>query len=63
MSAGIYDVLLYAEHGLYAPALEPKHQIHDRMCVMNKGTLPASATIPTTKQIPSETNTAVQELL
>ena len=38
MSAGKYDVLLYAEHGLYPPALEPQHQMHDRMCVMNKGT-------------------------
>ena len=38
MSACKYDVLLYAEHGLYTPALEPKHQMHDRMCVMNKGT-------------------------
>ena len=37
MSAGMYDVLLYAEHGLYVPALEPKHRMHDRMCVMNKG--------------------------
>ena len=31
MSAGKYDILLYAEHGLYPPALEPKHQMHDRM--------------------------------
>ena len=38
MSAGKYDVSLYGEHGLHAPALEPKHQIHDRMCMMNKGT-------------------------
>ena len=38
ISAGKYDILLYAEHGLYAPALEPKHQMHDHMCVMNKGT-------------------------
>ena len=38
MSAWKYDILLYAEHGLYTPALEPKHQMHDRMCVMNKGT-------------------------
>ena len=38
MSAGKYNVLLYAEHGLYEPALEPQHQMHDRMCVMNKGT-------------------------
>ena len=37
MSAGKYDVLLYAEHGLYVPALEPKHPMHNRMCVMNKG--------------------------
>ena len=37
MSAGKYDVLLYGEHGFYAPALEPKHQIHNRMCMMNKG--------------------------
>ena len=38
MSAGKYDVLLYGQHGLYAPALKPKHQMHDRMCMMNKGT-------------------------
>ena len=38
MSAGMYDILLYAEHGLYPPALEPQHQMHDRMCMMNKGT-------------------------
>ena len=38
MSAGKYDVLLFAEHGLYKPALEPQHQMYDRMCVMNKGT-------------------------
>ena len=38
MSAGKYDVLLYGEHGLYAPALEPKHQMHNRMCMINKGT-------------------------
>ena len=38
MSAGKYNVLLYAEHGLYAPALLPKHQMHNRMCMMNKGT-------------------------
>ena len=29
---------MYAKHGLYAPALEPKHQMHDCMCVINKGT-------------------------
>ena len=39
MSAGKYDVLLFAEHDMYAPALEPKHQMHDRMCVMKKGTM------------------------
>mgnify|MGYP005709827173 CR=1 FL=1 len=38
MSAGKYDVLLFAEHALYPPALEPQHQMHDRMCMMNKGT-------------------------
>ena len=38
MSAGKYDVLLYAEHGLYPPVFEPQHQVHDRTCVMNKGT-------------------------
>ena len=37
MVAGKYDVLLFAEHDLYGPALEPKHQMHDRMCTMNKG--------------------------
>ena len=37
--AGKYDVLLFAEHDLYGPALEPKYQIHDRMIVMNKGTM------------------------
>ena len=39
MSGGKYNVLLFTEHRLYSPALEPKHQMHDRMCVMNKGTL------------------------
>ena len=39
MTAGKYDVLLFAKHNLYGPALEPKHQMHDRMCVMNKGTM------------------------
>ena len=39
MSVGKYDVLFFAEHDLYAPALEPKNQMHDRMCVMNKGTM------------------------
>ena len=39
MSGGKYDVLLFAEHDLYAPALEPKHQMYDHMCVMNKGTM------------------------
>ena len=38
MSAGIYDVLLFAEHGLYPPVLEPQHQMHDCMCMMNKST-------------------------
>ena len=39
MAAGKYDVLLFAEHNLYGPALEPTHQMHDRMCTMNKGTM------------------------
>ena len=39
MTAGKYDVLLFAEHDLYGPALEPKHQMHDQMCVTNKGTM------------------------
>ena len=39
MLAGKYDVLLFAEHDLYAPTLEPKHQIHNCMCVRNKGTM------------------------
>ena len=39
ISAGKYDALIFAEHRLYPPALEPKHQMYDRMCVMNKGTL------------------------
>ena len=38
MSSGKYDVLLFAEHGLYEPALEPQNQMHNRMCVMNKDT-------------------------
>ena len=38
MSTGKYDALLYAEYGLYAPALEPKHQMHDHVCMINKGT-------------------------
>ena len=39
MSAGKYDVFLFAEHDLYGPALEPKHQMHNHMSVMNKGTM------------------------
>ena len=39
MSAVKYDLLLFAEHNLYGPALEPKHQMYDRMSVMNKGTI------------------------
>ena len=38
MSAGMYNILLFAEHGLYPPALEPQHQMHNHMCMMNKGT-------------------------
>ena len=38
MSAGMYNVLLFAEHGLYPPALEPQHQMYNHMCMMNKGT-------------------------
>ena len=33
ISAEKYDGLLYGKHSLYAPALEPKHQIHDRICM------------------------------
>ena len=39
MSAEKYDTLLFVEHGLYFPALEPKHQRYDRMCAINKETL------------------------
>ena len=39
LSAGKYDVLVFVEHDLYGLALDPKHQMHDRMCVMNKGTM------------------------
>ena len=39
MAAGKYDVLLFAEHDLYGPTLEPKHQMDDWMCVTNKGTM------------------------
>ena len=39
MLAGTYDLFLFAEHDLYGPALEPKHQMHHRMCVINKGTM------------------------
>ena len=38
MSAGKYNVLLFAEHVLYSSTLEPKHGMHDCMCMMNKGT-------------------------
>ena len=37
MSAGKYDALTFVEHDLYGPTLEPKHQMNDRMSVMNKG--------------------------
>ena len=39
MSVGKYDVLHFAEHDLYGPALEPKRQMHNCMSVMNKGTM------------------------
>ena len=39
MSVGKYDVLLFAEHRLYSPALQPKHGMCDRMCMMNKRTV------------------------
>ena len=39
MAAGKYDVLLFAKHDLFGPALEPRHQMHGRMCTMNRGTL------------------------
>ena len=29
MEAGKFDVLLFAEHGLYPPALQPRHGWHD----------------------------------
>ena len=38
MSAGKFDALLFAEYGLYPPALLPKHGWHNRMYTMNKGT-------------------------
>ena len=38
MSAGKYDALLFAKHGLYPPELKTKEGWHDRMCMMNKGT-------------------------
>ena len=38
MSAGTFDVLLFAEHGLYPTKLMPKEGWHDRMCTLNKGT-------------------------
>ena len=38
MSAGKYDVLLFAKHGLYSPVLELKQGMHNHMCMMNKGT-------------------------
>ena len=38
MEAGKFDALLFAEHGLYPPALQPRHGWHDRMCTKNKGT-------------------------
>ena len=37
MEAGKFDVLLFAEHGLYPPALQPWHGWHDQMCTRNKG--------------------------
>ena len=39
IAAGKYGVLFFTEHNLYGPALGPKHQMHDRMCMMNKGTM------------------------
>ena len=39
MAAGKYDILFFAEHDLYVPALEPKHQMHERMFSINNGTM------------------------
>ena len=39
MAAKKYDVLLFAENDLFGPALEPRHQMHDKMCTMTRGTL------------------------
>ena len=39
MSAEKCNTLLFAEHGLYSHALEPKYGMYDRICMMNKGTL------------------------
>ena len=38
MLAGKYNILLFTKHGLYSPALQPKHGMHDHMCMMNKET-------------------------
>ena len=38
MEAGKFDVLLFTEHGLYPPALQPRHGWYVRMCTRNKGT-------------------------
>ena len=39
MSARKYNPLLFAQHGLYSPALEPKYGMYNRVCMMDKGTL------------------------
>ena len=38
MEAGKFDVLLFAKHRLYPPALQPRNGWHDRMFTRNKGT-------------------------
>ena len=37
VSSGNYDVMLFAEHGLYLPKLEATDGWHDRMCMTMKG--------------------------
>ena len=63
MSAGKYNVLLYGEHSLYAPALEPKHQMHNRMYMMNKETFTRLSYNTKDGKTQIGTNTAVRKLL
>ena len=63
MSTRKYDVLLFAEHRLYPPELEPKHGWHVRMSTMNKGTFTCLSYNTNGRKTQNGTNTVKQALL